>query len=271
MDGTSSSGQSLQGTTHGLLVALDRQHVVTTTPADPLCGLRLGRGAQAAASARGPPVGLTSHPLLGQHGAHGVVQGGQEARRPVLAPVGAAHGLADAPRSLFSPGWCLHARASRSSGGCRGLRGPGPGAPVGWWTPRVGATPLVGPESAGRRRSGRWCAPISPSGCARRHPRDGQGQDSGQVVAHTAPAPGISHLLKNPDQGPTRQGGRGGRCHRRGLPATRVLTRHHSSSPRDPRSHPSNTPKSHHTCSATPTQPTLPTPWVYRGDISSWE
>jgi len=43
---------------------------------------------------RGPLVGLAGHPLLGQYGARGVVQGGQEVRRRILAPARSAHGLA---------------------------------------------------------------------------------------------------------------------------------------------------------------------------------
>ena len=42
-------------------------------------------------------------------------------------------------------------------------------------------------------------------------PGDGQGQDLGQVVAHTRPALGISHVPENLGQELARQGSRGGR------------------------------------------------------------
>ena len=90
--------QSLQGTTKGLLVVLDCQHVVATTPADPLGGVHLGvhrvdghhDPVQVEGLKQDPEcgdlVGLAGHPLLGQYGARGVVQGGQEVRRRILAP-----------------------------------------------------------------------------------------------------------------------------------------------------------------------------------------
>lgn len=39
-------------------------------------------------------VGLAGHPLLGKHSARGVVQGGQEVRRRILAGARSTHGLA---------------------------------------------------------------------------------------------------------------------------------------------------------------------------------
>jgi hypothetical protein len=94
-----------------LLVAQRREKVVTTTPGDPLgCAClgvhRIGGGppprrgptVRAGPAGREPLVGLAGHSLLGQHGAGGVVQSGQEMRRRVLAGAGPTHGLADAPR-----------------------------------------------------------------------------------------------------------------------------------------------------------------------------
>ena len=78
---------------------------MTTTPADPLGGVRLGvhgvSGHHDPAWVEGfkqdpesrDLVGLAGHPLLGKYGARSVVQGGQEVRRWILAGAGAAHGL----------------------------------------------------------------------------------------------------------------------------------------------------------------------------------
>ena len=88
-----------------LLVALDGEKVVTTTPGDPLGCVHLGvhrigahhRPVQVQRfeklSECGDLVGLAGHSLLGQHGAGGLVQSGQEMRRRVLAGAGCAHGL----------------------------------------------------------------------------------------------------------------------------------------------------------------------------------
>ena len=79
---------------------------MTTAPGDPLGCVHLGvhrigghhRLVQVQRfeklSERGDLVGLAGHPLLGQHGAGGVVQSGQEMRRRVLAGAGPTHGLA---------------------------------------------------------------------------------------------------------------------------------------------------------------------------------
>ena len=98
-------GQGLERPAQGLLVVQRRQEVVTTTPADPLGGVRLGvhgvSGHHDPAWVEGfkqdpesrDLVGLAGHPLLGKYGARSVVQGGQEVRRWILAGAGAAHGL----------------------------------------------------------------------------------------------------------------------------------------------------------------------------------
>ena len=88
-----------------LLVAQRREKVVTTTPGDPLGCVHLGvhriGGHHRPVHVQrfeqdrqgGDLVGLAGHSLLGQHGAGGVVQSGQEMRCRVLAGAGCAHGL----------------------------------------------------------------------------------------------------------------------------------------------------------------------------------
>ena len=104
-------GQCLERLAKGLLVAQRREKVVTTTPGNPLGCACLGvhriggdhRPVQAWGLKQVPQgrdlVGLAGHSLLGQHGAGGLVQSGQEMRRRILAGAGPTHGLADAPRS----------------------------------------------------------------------------------------------------------------------------------------------------------------------------
>lgn len=89
-----------------LLVAQMREHVVTTLITDPLGGAclgvyRIGAHHHPVQVQRfeklpecGDVVGLVRHPLLGQHGAGGVVQSGQEMRYRHLPLASPAHGLA---------------------------------------------------------------------------------------------------------------------------------------------------------------------------------
>ena len=99
-------GQGLERLAQSLLVAQRREKVVTTTPGDPPGCACLGVHRIGAhhhpfqvqrfkkLPERGDLVGLACHSLLGQHGAGGVVQSGQEMRRRVLAGAGPTHGLA---------------------------------------------------------------------------------------------------------------------------------------------------------------------------------
>lgn len=93
-------GQSPESPAQGLLIVLDRQHVVATATADPLGGVHLGvhgvgghhdpawvEGLKQDPESR-DLVGLAGHPLLRQRSTRGMVQGGHEVRRQVLAPVG---------------------------------------------------------------------------------------------------------------------------------------------------------------------------------------
>ena len=81
---------------------------------------------------------------------------GAGALRMVL-PVGGDHCAAvDGAGTRVEPGGRQGLR--------RGLRGPGPGVPVGSLTPMEGLAPRPASQSTGQCRSGRWCAPVSPSG-----------------------------------------------------------------------------------------------------------
>ena len=104
--GTSFCGNSFGVAVQGLLVAQRREKVVTTTLGDPLGCACLGvhrigshhhpvqvEGLKQVPQGR-DLVGLAGHSLLGQHGAGGLVQSGQEMRRRVLAGAGPTHGLA---------------------------------------------------------------------------------------------------------------------------------------------------------------------------------
>ena len=104
-------GQGLERLAQSLLVAQRREKVVTTLITDPLGGACLGVHRVGAhhhpfqvqrfkkLPERGDLVGLACHSLLGQYGAGGVVQGGQQMRRWHLPLTGPAHGLTRPPRS----------------------------------------------------------------------------------------------------------------------------------------------------------------------------
>ena len=112
---------------------------MTTAPGDPLGCVHLGvhrigghhRLVQVQRfeklSERGDLVGLAGHPLLGQHGAGGVVQSGQEMGHRHLPPTSPAHGLAihrDHSASVDGAGAYAHhdLRWASTSAGSRSCR-----------------------------------------------------------------------------------------------------------------------------------------------------
>ena len=207
-----------------LLFALDGEKVVTTTPGDPLGCIplgahRIGGGpppcpcptVRAAPVGREPLVGLVRHPLLGQHGARGVVQGRQEVRRRGLPQAGCAHGLAvhrDDCSSLDGAGRSAQPRPQTGVevGGVQVLQHPPDGRLRRQGLPRLQAQ---GPQIRRGQVGG-----VLPDGrqapAACEHSRHGQGQDREQAVAHAPPIPGVGDVPENLGQGLARQGRRGG-------------------------------------------------------------
>ena len=167
-------GQLLERLAQGLLVRLDREHVVGAATADPLgrAGLgapwrrrphRPGPGGRAGPSARGsrwtcrPPAsgsGPCRRPGPGPPGG-----GGPGCHR--CGPRAWSH---PPRRSPCGRRWCRCGCTTRRSGGRRGRPGPGPSGPCGWSTPMAGPAPPPGPGPQGRPVPGRRRAPISPSG-----------------------------------------------------------------------------------------------------------
>ena len=216
-------GQGLERPAQGLLVVLDRQEVVTTTPADPLGGVRLGvhgvSGHHDPAWVEGfkqdpesrDLVGFVRDSSLGQDSAGDLVQGRQQMRGRRVAGAGAAHGLAiHGDHCAAVDGAGARAQPGRQVGvevcGVQVLQDPSDGGL------RWKVLPLLQPQRAqvGAGQVGGVLPYRRQAPAAGQHPGDGQGQDRGQVMAHAPKVPGISHVPENLDQGLARQGGRGG-------------------------------------------------------------
>ena len=216
-------GQGLERPAQGLLVVQRRQEVVTTTPADPLGGVRLGvhgiSGHHDPAWVEGfkqdpesrDLVGFVRDSSLGQDSAGDLVQGRQQMRGRRVAGAGAAHGLAiHGDHCAAVDGAGARAQPGRQVGvevcGVQVLQDPSDGGL------RWKVLPLLQPQRAqvGAGQVGGVLPYRRQAPAAGQHPGDGQGQDRGQVMAHAPKVPGISHVPENLDQGPARQGGRGG-------------------------------------------------------------
>lgn len=216
-------GQGLERPAQGLLVVLDRQEVVTTTPTDPLGGVRLGvhgvSGHHDPAWVEGfkqdpesrDLVGFVRDSSLGQDSAGDLVQGRQQMRGRRVAGAGAAHGLAiHGDHCAAVDGAGARAQPGRQVGvevcGVQVLQDPSDGGL------RWKVLPLLQPQRAqvGAGQVGGVLPYRRQAPAAGQHLGDGQGQDRGQVMAHAPKVPGISHVPENLDQGLARQGSRGG-------------------------------------------------------------
>ena len=216
-------GQSPESPAQGLLIVLDRQHVVATATADPLGGVHLGvhgvgghhdpawvEGLKQDPESR-DLVGFVRDSALGQDSAGDLVQGRQQMRGRRVAGAGAAHGLAiHGDHCAAVDGAGARAQPGRQVGvevcGVQVLQDPSDGGL------RWKVLPLLQPQRAqvGAGQVGGVLPYRRQAPAAGQHPGDGQGQDRGQVMAHAPKVPGISHVPENLDQGPARQGGRGG-------------------------------------------------------------
>jgi len=197
---------------------------MTTAPGDPLGCVHLGvhrigghhRLVQVQRfeklSERGDLVGLAGHPLLGQHGAGGVVQSGQEMGHRHLPPTSPAHGLAihrDHSASVDGAGAYAHhdLRWASTSAGSRSCstrrmddcRGQG----------------LVRRWSQGLQVGGGQVGGVLPyrrqAATAREHSGHSQRQDRRQVMAHTPSVAWVGDAPEDTGRGLARQGGRDGR------------------------------------------------------------